>query len=251
MVSRQEPMLQLPPLVVIVGHYGVGKTNLALNLARSQRDSYLQTGRPFTQTLIDLDIVNPYYRTSGFAKELVSSGIRLIGPVHGSSTLDTPSLMPGVDAAILEADESHPVIIDVGGDADGARALARFSRQIAVQHDHMVMYLVNSARPEVATAECAIAILLEIETTSGVKATHIANNTHLKDHTTPELILQSASYTQEIAQKTGLPVAFITAPVACAAEVRNSLAHCGVHVPVLPVDIMVGNPWEDLVPFDS
>ena len=253
-------MIQLPPLVIIIGHYGVGKTNLALNLARIQRVSCQKTANLQTQSLIDLDVVNPYFRSSDHAAALASFGIRLLGPVYGSSTLDTPSLMPGIDAVIAEANPTRPVIVDVGGDSDGARALARFAPHINRQIGFMVIYVVNSARPEIAEAQDAVAILREIESISGVSATHIAGNTHLKDQTLAETVICSLPYLRLIAQATGLPIAFVTAPRLYVKEVEDAAksaagafaeaaADAGQSLPVLPVDIFVGNLWERLASF--
>ena len=242
-------MQPLPPLIIIVGHYGVGKTNLALNLARIQRDSCQIKAAVLTQTIVDLDVVNPYFRTSDFARALVSFGIRLLGPSYGSTTLDTPSLMPGIDTVIAEANDAHPVIVDVGGDVDGARALARFAPYVTAQLDRMVIYVVNNARPEIADAQRAAAVLREIENISGVSATHIAGNTHLKEQTVPETIIRSLPYVHSVACAVDLPVVFVTAPPSCAAEVKAASAAGPYTFPILSIDVIVGNPWETLVPF--
>jgi len=238
-------MLVFPPLIIVVGHYGVGKTNLALNLVREQRLACQSRADVIRQTLVDLDIVNPYYRASEYTEELKTAGIDLLGPVYGTSTLDTPSLMPGIDSAIENSKITHPVLIDVGGDPDGARALARFSDQINNQSDRMVIYVVNNARPEVAKPEDAVTTLREIEEISGVKATHIAGNTHLKDQTTSEYIVASISYVKAVALAAKLPVAFITAPRSFFDEVE-ALKPSQTETTVLPVDIFIGNLWEEL-----
>jgi len=114
------------PLIVITGHYGVGKTNLALNLARDLRAVYPRV------TLVDLDIVNPYFRSSDSRAFLAQHDIALLGPSHAGGNLDTPSLAPGIDTAIETASASHAVVVDVGGDPDGARALGRFASSFMV-----------------------------------------------------------------------------------------------------------------------
>lgn len=234
-------MMSLPSLIIIVGHYGVGKTNLALNLALLQRGG--KTDTPFeAQTLVDLDIVNPYYRAGDHARELAAHGISVLGPVHGASNLDTPSLMPGISSVIERSDVSHPVLVDVGGDPDGARALARFSEEINAHDDRVVLYVVNNMRPELATAEDAVALLREIEKTAGVRATHIVGNTHLREQTTPELIAGSIPYVQAVASAAELPLAFVTVP-------RSDLQSVETLVqgePLLPLDVLVGNLWDDL-----
>ena len=242
------PPFQLSSLIVIVGHYGVGKTNLALNLARIQRASCEKAAPVSRQTIIDLDIVNPYYRTSDYEKELAAAGIQLLGPSYSDTTLDTPSLMPGIDTSIAQASAGHPVIVDVGGDPDGARALARFAPAINGHPDCTVIYVVNSARPEIAKPDDAVALLGEIEATANIKATHIAGNTHLKEHTTPEVVAASVPYVQSVARLAKLPVAFITAPRPCVSEAKALLPPDLDPTSILPVDTLVGNTWEDLAP---
>ncbi|MCL2756659.1 MAG: ParA family protein [Coriobacteriia bacterium] len=267
-MSEKNESFSLPALTIVVGHYGVGKTNLALNLVLLQRKT-LQGGKT-SQALVDLDIVNPYFRSGDFARGLQTLGISLLGPVHGASNLDTPSLMPGIDVAITEASPKHPVIIDVGGDADGARALARYASMIENQPDRMVLYVVNSARPEVSTPQAALQIMREIEETSGVSITHIAGNTHLKEQTTAETVIASLPYVLNLAVDAELPVAFVAAPRSYAAEVQDAAA-AGLRTTtpvdiqaveatnaqpaptlcILPIDILVGCSWEALSPLVS
>ncbi|MDR3315929.1 MAG: hypothetical protein LBS98_05590, partial [Coriobacteriales bacterium] len=116
-----------PHLTLITGHYGAGKTNLALNVARGLRADYERV------TLIDLDIVNPYFRCSDNLGFLQAFNIDLLGPVYGTDApnLDAPSLSPGIGEAMQQASEAHAVVVDVGGDPDGARALARYEPSIA------------------------------------------------------------------------------------------------------------------------
>ncbi|MCL1890937.1 MAG: ParA family protein [Coriobacteriia bacterium] len=254
--------IELPPLTIVAGHYGVGKTNLALNLALMQRRALGVDAL----TLIDLDIVNPYFRSGNYEQGLQSLGISFLGPVHGASNLDTPSLMPGIAAALAAASSEHPVIIDVGGDADGARALARFVPQITAQPEFWFIYVANSSRPEVDDPEKALAILREIERVSGLCATHIAGNTHLKEQTSPETIISSLPYLEKLAELTKLPLAFVAVPHDCLLELaqeegleaqekpptKTPAAHASAAKtpaqtpPLFPVDILVGCSWEDV-----
>lgn len=99
-------------IYLITGHYGSGKTNFAVNLALSER----KLGR--TVTLVDLDIVNPYFRSADFASLLQEEGIGLVSPVYANTNLDIPALSGAVDAVFDNGGER--VIIDVGGDDAGA-----------------------------------------------------------------------------------------------------------------------------------
>jgi len=238
-----------PWLTIVTGHYGVGKTNLSLNIARDIRAEVEKV------TLVDLDIVNPYFRTTDNRGFLDACDIRVLGPVYGASSLDTPSLTPGIDEAIVEASERHAVVIDVGGDPDGARALGRFAEKIA-SRPHRMIHVVNLRRPETASVADNIALLRAVEATSGLKATAIAGNTHLKELSAAEDIVAAMGPTSDIAAAAGLPLSFIAVPRRLAAEVEAVLAEAApaeavlakgqdiTNIPIYPVDIIVGTPWE-------
>ena len=245
-----------PWLTIVTGHYGVGKTNLSLNMARDIR------ARAGLVTLIDLDLVNPYFRTTDNRGFLDSMDIRVLGPVFGATSLDTPSLTPGIDEAIAKASSEHAVLIDVGGDPEGARALGRFTANITARPYRMIQ-VVNLRRPETMSIEDNIALLREIEATSGLKVTEIAGNTHLKELSTAEDIVASIGPTCDIAAAAGLPLSFIAVPRRFAAEVQAALAEGtsaqgvgtsaegdparesgAAGVSIYPIDIIVGTPWE-------
>ncbi|MCL1848032.1 MAG: ParA family protein [Coriobacteriia bacterium] len=228
-----------PWLTIITGHYGVGKTNLSLNIARDLR---LVTPRV---TLVDLDVVNPYFRSTDNRGFLDTHGIQVLGPVYGASNLDTPSLSPGIDHAILDAGPGHAVIIDVGGDADGARALGRYAPKIALR-PHRLIHVVNLRRPETASVEDNLQVLRDIETTAGLKVTGIIGNTHLKELSTAVDIVAAVRPTCAVAKAAGIPLTSIAVPRALANEVEAALAGdaglCGIGV--YRIDIIVGTPWE-------
>jgi hypothetical protein len=228
-----------PWLTIITGHYGVGKTNLSLNIVRD-----LSAHLPRV-TLVDLDIVNPYFRSTDNRAFLDACGVELFGPVHGASNLDTPSLSPGIDEAIRTAGAERVVLIDVGGDPDGARALGRFSAAIA-ERPHRVVFVVNLHRPETASVAENLELLRGIEKTSGLTVTEIFGNTHLKEYTTATDILSAAANTRAIADAAGLPLTGITTPRALAPEVMDAAAGASqlANAPVYPVDLIISTPWE-------
>jgi hypothetical protein len=230
-----------PWLTIIAGHYGVGKTNLSLNIARDLR----LLG--FKVTLIDLDIVNPYFRSTDNRAFVERYGVKLLGPVHGATNLDTPSLPPGIDEAIEAASGDHAVVIDVGGDPDGARALGRYAAHIAAR-PHRMVNVVNFRRPEMASVASNLELLIATELTSGLANTEVLGNTHLKEFTTAKGIFASLEATVEFAQRARLPLAGVTAPRHLAAEVEDLLLTdiSMVGIPVYPIDIIVGTPWEPL-----
>ncbi|MDR2493343.1 MAG: hypothetical protein LBD25_07825 [Coriobacteriales bacterium] len=223
-------------LTVVVGHYGSGKTNLALNIA------LLLARRSNNASVIDLDIVNPYFRTSDYGNELAASTVDVLGPVYGASNLDSPSLMPGIDVRIRTASKESPVVVDVGGDPDGARALARFEPQLAAHRDCAVLGVVNFCRPETAAPDDALAVLRGIEKASGTRVTHLVCNTHLKDHTTAETVLDALAPLIELSTASGIPVAFVCVPRSLYAVVHERIAASGLST--LLTDVLVTASWE-------
>ena len=201
-------------LTLVCGHYGVGKTNLSINLAvecaRSGKDV----------VLVDLDIVNPYFRSSDYADILKREKVRVVGPVFANTNTD----------------ESKTVIVDVGGDDVGATALGRYADTIRGRGYDMI-YVINRYRSMTTTPEEAAEILVEIERACGLKADSIVNNSHLKQQTTADTVLDSVNFADCTAKMLGLPIAFTTAP----RGVSDSLSN----IPnVYPVDIYVRTPWE-------
>ena len=176
-------------VTVVCGHYGTGKTNLSINLA-------LDCARHGEDvTLVDLDVVNPYFRSADYADVLTENGVRVVGPNFANTNLDTPSLPGAVRNVIAEGSR---VIVDVGGDDAGATALGVYSRTLA-DADPDVIYVVNRYRSMTTHADEAVQILREIEATSHLRATCVANNSHLKQDTYEDTVLDSMGFAEEVA----------------------------------------------------
>jgi hypothetical protein len=233
-------------LTIITGHYGCGKTNLALNIA----SSLANTGNNIT--LIDLDIVNPYFRSSDNLVLLQSLGVSLLGPVHATnaSNLDTPSLQPGIEDAIRQTavntnDSDYPtkVILDVGGDPDGARALARF-RECISNLSYQMIYVVNFSRPETLTVSSACTNLDDIQRAAGLKVTAVFSNTHLMEFTTVDNIIDGAMQAKELCSQRALPLMGIACSEQLFAATKGSLSKLGLpDIKVYPVTKIVATPW--------
>ena len=190
-------------ITVICGHYGCGKTNLALNLALTA----VETGKKVT--VVDMDIVNPYFRSSEYRELLEKRGIRLIAPVFAGTTLDTPTLPPEI-ASIFEEDRGT-VLIDAGGDDAGVTALGGLHERLeAAGYD--MLYVINRYRVLSQTPEEAAKLLEEIESASRLKACGIVNNSHLGVETTLDTLLGALPFAQKTAELTGLPLVCSTAP---------------------------------------
>lgn len=215
-------------VTVVCGHYGTGKTNLSINLALDC------ARRGEDVSLVDLDVVNPYFRSADYADMLTENGVRVVGPNFANTNLDTPSLPAAVRSTIAEGSR---VIVDVGGDDAGATALGVYCRTLA-EADPDVVYVVNRYRSMTTHADEAVQILTEIEAMSHLKATCVANNSHLKRETTEATILDSMGFAEEVASATGLPLRFTTAPRGLDFSQLNKIPD------IYPVDVLVRAPWE-------
>ncbi len=190
-------------ITVICGHYGCGKTNLALNLALDEATKGERV------TVADLDIVNPYFRSSEYGGLLEEHGIRLIAPVFAGTTLDTPTLPPELYS--LFEPSAGKVFIDAGGDDAGVTALGGL-HELLEEAGYQMLYVINRYRVLSQTPEEALALLREIETASRLKATGLVNNSHLGVETTLETLLGGLDFAYKTAELTGLPLLYSTAP---------------------------------------
>lgn len=216
----------LKSCVIVCGHYGAGKTNLTVNLALAAA----QSGEAVS--VIDMDIVNPYFRTADFQELFREAGIQLIAPIYANTNLDLPVLPPSVGAAIRE--KTGRLFLDVGGDDDGAVALGGFSALLE-ERGYSMLYVVNSRRELEPEPGEEAALLRRIQTASRLKVTHLVNNTNLGPETTSEVLLQSLPYLEEVSKRTGVPV------LGAAAEERLT-PHLEAEG-LLPVRVYVKPPW--------
>ena len=190
-------------ITVICGHYGCGKTNLALNLALEA------AAAGETVTVVDLDIVNPYFRSSEYGGLLEKNGVRLIAPVFAGTTLDTPTLPPEI-YSIFDGGAGR-VFLDAGGDDAGVTALGGLHSQLA-EAGYDMLYVVNRYRVLSQTPEEAAVLLSEIETASRLKATALVNNSHLGVETKLSDLTAALPFARKAAELTGLPLLYSTAP---------------------------------------
>lgn len=186
-------------------------------------------------TVIDLDIVNPYFRTSDYIEELEKYNIKLIAPVFARTALDVPSLPPQIGSAINSGDDH--VVIDAGGDEAGATALSQFSTLISETGSYDMLYVINKYRPLTDTPEKALSLLSEIESTSRLKASAIVNNSHIGEFTKAEDILNSVDYAESCAALAKLPLKCTTAPKALEHDLKGKIKN------LFPVDIITGPVW--------
>ena len=185
-------------ITLLCGHYGSGKTNVAVNMAYDQKAKYDRVA------IADLDIVNPYFRTKDSAKDFDALGIELIASEYAGSNVDIPALPQQIYSICDQKDKQ--VIIDVGGDDRGAYALGRISPAILEENNYEMLFVINCFRPLTRDAESTIEVMREIEYAAKIKFTAIVNNSNLGEETTKDDVLNSISYAEEISQKTGLPI---------------------------------------------
>ncbi len=190
---------------IIAGHYGSGKTNIAVNLAVKFREE----GKAVT--LADLDIVNPYFRSADSERELVEKGVKVILPAFANTNVDLPSL-PSEAYSIFQ-NRNAQAIIDVGGDDRGAYALGRFVPYIIEENDYEMCFVVNFYRPLTRTAEDALEIMREIEEACKLKFTAIINNSNLGEQTTAQSVLDTKEKVEKLSALSGLKILFTTSKV--------------------------------------
>lgn len=200
-------------LTLFAGHYGSGKTNIAVNYARHLR----RAGN--CVCIADLDIVNPYFRTKDSERELEAEGIRLVSPRFANSNVDLPALP--AESYRLVQDKSTYGVMDIGGDDRGAYALGRFVEFIKAENDYRMAFVVNCYRPLTQTVEDAIEIMREIEAACGLKFTCIVNNSNLGRETTPQTLLDSLGFVEELCRESGLPIWMHTAEVSVAEQLSG------------------------------
>ena len=202
-------------VLLLCGHYGSGKTNIAVNLAQQIKREYP------TVTLADLDIVNPYFRSKDSADELEAAGIRLICSNYANSNVDIPALPP--DLYALTDDRRMRAIIDVGGDDRGALVLGRLAPAILQENDYEMLMVINCYRPLTRDASSTVEVMREIEAAGGIRFTGLVNNSNLGVETTAEDVLTSMRYAEEVSTMSGLPVVITAADEKLQEELKGKI----------------------------
>ena len=210
--ARMDPSRRI---TIFAGHYGSGKTNIALNYARALARSGAKTA------IADLDIVNPYFRTKDSAAALAAEGVGLVVSDYANSNVDFPALPKEIYA--LVADRSTRVVMDVGGDDRGALALGRWTDDILAEGDSDMLEVVNASRPLTRTPADTVATLREIEAAAGIAFTGVVNNTNLGARTAAEDVLASLPYAREVAEALGAGVRFTCCDRRLAGELEGKV----------------------------
>lgn len=213
-------------ITIITGHYGSGKTNFSANLA------FFLADKGEKVTVVDLDIVNPYFRSADFNELFGNNKIELVSPMYANSNLDIPAI--SFDLERIARDDGY-LIIDVGGDDAGAIALGRYADAFKSFADDIdILYVVNKCRFLTRTSDEALELMYEIEAASKCKHTGLVNNTNLSYETISQTLEDSDEYIKELSEKTGLPIVYTSVPYGLDAKVINPF----------PVNIYVKKIWE-------
>ena len=207
--------MQHKRLTLFAGHYGSGKTNIAVNYA------LLLAGEGKKVCIGDLDIVNPYFRTKDSAAVLEKAGVDLISPQFANTNVDLPAL-PAENYRLV-ADKSIYGIMDIGGDDRGAYALGRYVPAMKAEDNYRMIFVANCYRPLTRTPEDAMEVMAEIEAACGLKFTDIVNNSNLGSETTAETVLNSVEFVEKLSALSGLPVFATTAVTEVAAELTGKI----------------------------
>lgn len=216
---------------IITGHYGSGKTEFAVNYAFD----LAKTGKK--TAIVDLDIVNPYFRSREIEPQFVKKGIRVISSSIKGLSGDLPALSPEIYSVLQ--DTSYEVVLDVGGDKAGARSLGRYHEYFD-REPYDMFFVLNANRHQTNTVDGAVSYLRSIEDSSMQKITALVNNTHLCDNTTIEEIMKGQKLCEDVSKVLGLPIKYVV----CEKKFVDLLPK-GLQGEVLPIDIYMKKPWEN------
>jgi len=223
--------ISLQGIVAIVGNYGSGKTEVAINLAVSSHRSGLDV------RIADLDLVNPYFRTREACATLEAFGIQVVLPPREYLQADLPILSPAIAGMIRRP--NGLTLLDVGGDDAGATVLAALGDAFAGVAVHMLQ-VINPLRPQTATVEGCLKIRKDIEAAAGLSISGLIGNANLIDETSTRDILDGHGFLLKVAAASGLPLEFITAAQELLPQIDVNQFSC----PVLPIARQLVPPWK-------
>ena len=211
------------------GHYGSGKTNVALNYAIYLKEMGLDV------EIYDMDIVNPYFRTLDGKNMLDKHNIPLVVSDYANSNVDVPAMNSGAYRMIH--DLSKYAVVDVGGDDRGALALGRFEKSLKEENNYDMLLVINKYRFETQNADDTLEIMKEIEYACGIPFTGIVNDSNLGKETTKETVLKSLEFANEVSKKTGLPIKFTCVEKGLYNELKNEINN------LVPIEVIHYGVW--------
>lgn len=215
---------------IITGHYGSGKTefacNYAIELTKSSKNNVV---------LVDLDIVNPYFRSRERTEFLEDYGITVLSGLLGSdASIDIPAI-GGIYSSISDLDAE--LVLDVGGDHVGARVLRQYTSYFD-EEDSFLMAVINANRPGTGDVDSAINHIRAIEYEAGMKVSGLINNTHFLRDTKPQDVIDGHKLVKKVSDKINVPILYATILREHADELAREL-----DVPVMPIDLIMRDRW--------
>jgi MinD-like ATPase involved in chromosome partitioning or flagellar assembly len=230
--------INLTGIVVVVGNYGSGKTEVSINLAVHRKRSGVEV------RIADLDLVNPYFRTREAKGPLSEMGIEVVLPPDQYLQADLPILSPLVAGMIRRS--TGLTLLDVGGDDVGATVLATL--EDAFKNRPMrVLQVVNPLRPFTETIEGCLKIRKEIERAAKLAVDGIIGNANLIDETAADDIYDGFEFVKQLSEQSGLALEFITVARKLLSAVDVRRFSC----PVLPIQRQLVPPWQKALPFEK
>lgn len=215
---------------IITGHYGSGKTEFAVNYTLRLAELGYKTA------IVDLDIVNPYFRSREMEPMLIEKGVRVISSTIKGLAGDLPAISPEIYTALQ--DKSYEAVIDMGGDKAGATALGRFYDHIDKDECDM-FFVINANRPLTNNKDNAIRYLRSIEQGSRQKVTGLINNTHLCGDTTVEDIMKGQELCLQVSKELGLPIKYVVTHIDLLDKLPNN-----IQGEIFPIEVYMKKPWE-------
>ena len=223
-------------ITVHMGHYGSGKTELSLNLALQ----LIKEGKKVI--LVDLDIVNPYFRSGEHKEMLERLGASVIRPNFEGTNVDVPSLPADIVRAFIEKDAY--VIFDVGGDSSGATALGRYHQDIS-EDDSIVKCIVNTARPFTSTSDDIVDMVGQLEASSRLKIDVLVNNTNVAYDTTADMLVSGQKTVEDAAKALKIPVSEIGAMPEIIEKLPKEFVEKYESI-IVPINLYMRKDWMDL-----
>lgn len=217
-------------VTIFAGHYGSGKTNISVNYAINAANE----GK--SVSIADLDIVNPYFRSKDMQGMFEEMGVKFISSDYANSNVDTPALP--ADAYSIVADKSTYAVVDVGGDDRGALALGRYVPGILEENDYQMLFVINKFRPLTSDAISTLEVMAEIESACKMKFTGIVNNSNIGEDTTPELVMESVAYADEVSKIANIPVVYTTVDKAIHPKLKDKIQN------LMPLTLYVRQSWQ-------
>lgn len=224
-------------ITIFAGRFGSGKTEVAINFAISLASCSGSGASAPGVFLIDLDVVTPYFRLREMAQEMSRKRVQVIAPAEVGHYLDTPAITPQILGAIQQP--IRPVVIDVGGDKQGARVLGLYSASIR-QRGYTLYFVVNPYRPFTDTLEGLVRSISEIEAGARLQVSSLVSNPNLREETTFEHIRAGHARIEGFAKELGLSIAFIGMERRWAESLRGN----EFQQPVLALDRHFVMAWE-------